>query len=361
MNPFISFCLYVAARVFVQYLKSRPDDSQTADSLRFLLSAMNALKKKNPLTESFLVQLDVDLEGLGMRNPKYKSAFAFDDDNVSPYKAKDSPLHPDHMQLGISSAKAPNIGQTPRNGPPGYRNECNFMRISEEVPLADASSGVRHSSDLAATDPSSANNEASRAFVNDPPQSWMPLGEHSSQERGPDPRTLQGLAIGTTSVSRSNNGTRDMGTRGFGNSEISNSADIGLSPDTTHSGSNRPTPNSTTPSETRSSIQAGSNSRGTSYGTSPASSHHTQATLDGRSMSSFFATQSDYSGISSTGLAPENTFTMPDTPGTDFQVPNGWEMSQQTTGLTPVGEGVFRQLMGLGPMDPMDLGWEGES
>ncbi len=83
MNPFISFCLYVAARVFVQYLKSRPDDSQTGDSLRFLLSAMNALKRKNPLTESFLVQLDVDLEGLGMRNPKYKSVFAYSEDNVS--------------------------------------------------------------------------------------------------------------------------------------------------------------------------------------------------------------------------------------------------------------------------------------
>jgi hypothetical protein len=83
MNPFISFCLYVAARVFVQYLKSRPDDSQSVDSLRFLLSAMNALKKKNPLTESFLVQLDVDLESLGMRNPKYKSVFAYSEDNVS--------------------------------------------------------------------------------------------------------------------------------------------------------------------------------------------------------------------------------------------------------------------------------------
>lgn len=83
MNPFISFCLYVAARVYVQYLKSRPDDSQTADSLRFLLSAMNALKKKNPLTESFMVQLDVDLEGLGMRHPKYKSVFGYSEDNVS--------------------------------------------------------------------------------------------------------------------------------------------------------------------------------------------------------------------------------------------------------------------------------------
>ena len=82
MNPFISFCLYVSARVFVQYLKSRPDDSQTSDSLRFLLSAMNALRKRNPLTESFLVQLDVDLEALGQRIPKLKAAFPRSTDSV---------------------------------------------------------------------------------------------------------------------------------------------------------------------------------------------------------------------------------------------------------------------------------------
>lgn len=68
MNPFISFCLYVAARVFVQYLKSRPKDTQIKASLQFLLSAMHAIKRKNPLTESFLVQLDVDLEGAGLDN-----------------------------------------------------------------------------------------------------------------------------------------------------------------------------------------------------------------------------------------------------------------------------------------------------
>lgn len=62
----------MSARVFVQYLKSRPDDDAIADSLRFLLAAMNAMKSKNPLTESFLVQLDVDLESLGMKNDKYK-------------------------------------------------------------------------------------------------------------------------------------------------------------------------------------------------------------------------------------------------------------------------------------------------
>jgi hypothetical protein len=66
MNPFLAFCLYVSARVFVQYLKSRREDSAVKSSLHFLLAAMQVLKTKNPLTESFLVQLDVDLEGSGL-------------------------------------------------------------------------------------------------------------------------------------------------------------------------------------------------------------------------------------------------------------------------------------------------------
>jgi hypothetical protein len=68
MNPFISFCVYVAARVFVQYLKTRPKDAQMNSSLQFLLQAMQALRRKNPLTESFLVQLDLDLESAGIVN-----------------------------------------------------------------------------------------------------------------------------------------------------------------------------------------------------------------------------------------------------------------------------------------------------
>ena len=71
-------------------------------------------------------------------------------------------------------------------------------------------------------------------------------------------------------------------------------------------------------------------------------------------MGSFFQGTTDFSNIQSSGLTPDNTtFSMAETPGRQFEVP-GWEMSNtQTTGLTPVGEGVFRQLMGLGPMDPM--------
>lgn len=66
MNPFISFCVYVAARVFVQYLKTRPKDQQMNSSLQFLLQAMQALRRRNPLTESFLVQLDLDLDSAGI-------------------------------------------------------------------------------------------------------------------------------------------------------------------------------------------------------------------------------------------------------------------------------------------------------
>lgn len=69
LNPFIAFCLYVAARVFVQYLKSKKHDMTVRASLTFILSAMVALRAKNPLTESFLVQLDVDLEGSGLNIP----------------------------------------------------------------------------------------------------------------------------------------------------------------------------------------------------------------------------------------------------------------------------------------------------
>lgn len=73
----MAFCLYVAARVFVQYLKKSPNDQEVRASLEFLLTAMSALKRKNPLTESFMVQLNLDIEGSGLdillHNPDYSS------------------------------------------------------------------------------------------------------------------------------------------------------------------------------------------------------------------------------------------------------------------------------------------------
>ncbi|KAG9238615.1 fungal-specific transcription factor domain-containing protein [Amylocarpus encephaloides] len=316
MNPFISFCLYVAARVFVQYLKSRPDDSQTGDSLRFLLSAMNALKRKNPLTESFLVQLDVDLEGLGMRNPKYKSVFAYSDDN-----------------LGISSSTMPTMGKAPFNGLPLRKgNECLFMKINEDVHIEESSPTVI------------APGNADSAPRNGEDSNWIPFGGQS--EQGHDvQRTLQGLALGTTEFGTRGNFTSNSS---YIHSESSNNGGDALSPDTANS-SSRPTPSSTAPSDSRSNLQGKqANSANVSHETSPAASNNASNSL----MGAFFPGQPDYANVSSSGLSPGNNF-LPETPGRQFDVP-GWEMSNtQTTGLTPVGEGVFRQLMGLGPMDPM--------
>lgn len=63
MHPFLSFCIYVAARVFISYLRNRPDDEHVVSCLQFLCSVLGQIKKTNPVTESFLVQLELDLTG----------------------------------------------------------------------------------------------------------------------------------------------------------------------------------------------------------------------------------------------------------------------------------------------------------
>lgn len=154
------------------------------------------------------------------------------------------------------------------------------------------------------------------------------------------------------------------GSSAYMNSGSSTGGEPGLSPDTGHSSSNRPTPNSTSPSETRPSLQAGQkSSANASYQTSPDILHGAQSSIkEGRPSTSPFSAPLDHRSAATTGLTPENTFNMPETPGREF-VPPGWETNSQTTGFTPIGEGVFRQLYGLGPMDPMpmDLGWEGQT
>jgi len=84
MNPFLAFCLYVAARVFIQFLKKMPNNTEIRASLDLLLTAMRVLQRKNPLTESFLVQLNLDIEGSGLdiffHNPDY---FTITTDRVS--------------------------------------------------------------------------------------------------------------------------------------------------------------------------------------------------------------------------------------------------------------------------------------
>ncbi|KAL8736190.1 MAG: hypothetical protein Q9166_000345 [cf. Caloplaca sp. 2 TL-2023] len=77
MNPFLAFCLYVAARVFIHELKKSPNESEIRSSLEFLLAAMQLFRRTNPLSESFLIQLGLDLQGTGMdfllQNPNQTS------------------------------------------------------------------------------------------------------------------------------------------------------------------------------------------------------------------------------------------------------------------------------------------------
>ncbi|KAK2755908.1 hypothetical protein FQN54_005704 [Arachnomyces sp. PD_36] len=137
MNPFTAFCLYVAARVFIQYLKARPSDETVLSSLRFLLSAMNTIKAKNPLTESFLNQIEVDLEGAGLRGPgNAKDAIRFPyghyglqrgvletppDDDADDYQAQNKcgyPMMPpsDPGQLGRDNPSDKNGRPAERSG-----------------------------------------------------------------------------------------------------------------------------------------------------------------------------------------------------------------------------------------------------
>ena len=83
MNPLIAFCLYVAARVFVQHIKSGQADANAKSSLQFLLSALHAMKENNPLTESFHVLLDTDLEGSGSFVPAYAARTKFGSQKAS--------------------------------------------------------------------------------------------------------------------------------------------------------------------------------------------------------------------------------------------------------------------------------------
>ncbi|CAJ2513439.1 Uu.00g015580.m01.CDS01 [Anthostomella pinea] len=314
MNPFISFCLYVAARVFVQFLKSRPDDSQTADALRFLLSAMNALKRKNPLTESFLVQLDVDLEALGLRIPKLKSAFPRSTASPGP--------HPSLTKM----QKNADVNGQPRSGNAGTMNfhdtDCNFLR----TPGDDGN-------------PLNAPNlvESETHNPNQMPQGWYP-GEQLMSGRGRE----SGAGHGKGAVS-----SMLFEAGGFGESQSSETNDISGSSNQDGQ-SNRPTPNSSSASDHRQSTTgtgAMTNSDRPSFDASPNGSRAMEVAAAAYFPSAGF-------GMSGTGLSPGGTFSIPDLSGHDFSVPGGWDSEQ--AGMTPrTAEGIMQGIMNM-PMEEMN-------
>ncbi|KAK2591400.1 hypothetical protein QQS21_010906 [Conoideocrella luteorostrata] len=311
MNPFISFCLYVAARVFVQYLKSRPDDSQTADSLRFLLTAMNALKRRNPLTESFLVQLDVDFEALAIRIPKLRNAFS---------RSSDSP------QFG---SKVEHAGPlcTDVEGVQGilsYRGDCDFMKVGGDD--GNPTNGL----DLAE---GQGENTAGGPPVNSGfgGQTWLSADQAS-------------VPPGLTPSS----GTMYDKNGSAGGQDKQGSPEAGQS--------NGPTPNSSgAGSDAKSHLAPGigGTRQDNAFHPSPISPHQNLMNpggpMDANNHQNFFPESAGYPmGPTMTGQQ-SGGFTMPT---------NGWtgmNSQPQPPSMTPVGEGVLRALMNMGPMDAMDL------
>ncbi|KFA61652.1 hypothetical protein S40285_08198 [Stachybotrys chlorohalonatus IBT 40285] len=314
MNPFISFCLYVSARVFVQYLKSRPEDSQVADSLRFLVSAMNALKRRNPLTESFLVQLDVDFEALAVRIPQLRSAFP---------RSGDSPSLSNRSGL----SKAPPACDDPSgvSGILAYRNETNYMKNT----VNEGNRGTAQDMGDGQHDAMAIDAAQMGGFGQ---QGWLST-EQSVRVLTPTSGTLLDK-MGSANAHR----TR-FGETGGDGQERPESAD--------DQSSNRPTPvSSIGGSESRPRLVPAriNRSGGNSFNASPVTPHQnlmSAGAVDGGNHG-FFGD----SGFSLAGLADGSG---------GFGVADGWGDLQTESGMAQIGDGVLRALMNMRPMDAMDI------
>ena len=147
MNPFISFCLYVAARVFVQYLKSRPKDAQIQTSLQFLLAAMQAVKRKNPLTESFLVQLDVDLEGAGLNDAAESIRKQMSHKLPGmPVRSEGCPV----SQMGVGEGTTPSYADV---GNSAYPDPPNSVPVATTAPNQSSTYSYENLTPMSANDP----------------------------------------------------------------------------------------------------------------------------------------------------------------------------------------------------------------
>jgi len=234
-----------------------------------------------------------------------------------------------------------------------FRDDCNYVKSPDEEANPGGAEGE---SDKPRTSVSSSNDMGSNWLG---AEQQLPTRDRSAGHSPVFP--MQGVSYshaGGNPILSSTSGTLS----GFGQSENGETNDTSTSPD---GPSNRPTPNSSAASDQR---QGGGSSagglapgrinnasEGNSFAASPVSPHQnitSQAEME-RNVSAFFGDPTNGFTMS-TGLTPMMTG---ETPGNEFAVPAGWEMQGQTTGMTPVSEGVLRTIMQMGPMETMDLGW----
>lgn len=369
MNPFISFCLYVAARVFVQYLKSRPDESQTADSLRFLLTAMSALKRRNPLTESFLVQLDVDLEALGERIPQLKSAF---------------PMSYDSPSSGVPPGAISRPGAVCEDGAVD-----GILSFQKEYTKSDNTSSNQDNADDSSKDRIS---DTGSAGMNNQNHRFRPKNTDGSAPAASNNWVFPESRLPTRDRSNDNSPMFNIPTNGFPDPTVNilaNGRPMGFVDEiqdmSTSPGdglSSRPTPNSSSASEGRQNLappqqQGGMHSAGSSFDTSPVSpprglvGGQQPTQVDRGPPGAYFATANGGPANYSTGQpgsaaaaavgmngagADLGGLMSADPNSNDYMISEGWNMNGQTA-MTPVSEGVLRTIINMGPMETMDLGW----
>ncbi|EHA57984.1 C6 transcription factor Prf [Pyricularia oryzae 70-15] len=331
MNPFLSFCLYVSSRVFVQYLKSRPDDSQSSDSLRFLLAAMNALKRKNPLTESFLVQLDVDLEALTARIPKLKGQFTRSAESTT---SGNQPMNKVRQGANCEEGLAD-------HGILAYKNECFMFKAG------------RDDTGNPAEGPDLVDDEPSRDRV------WMTTADVHAMH---PPRTRESCQSTSSNsghvpvISLTPNSPR------LYNASNGSSMSFGQGDEPENSpsqGSNHQTPNSGgTPSEQH--HKQSQRQRAGSFAPASQGSYDTSPIMaDQGAPAGFFGTPVHNFATLAAGMSIGGTGSATD----GFVVSSGWGMPA-TTGQhqqQQQQQPILRNLVQMAPMETMDFGWDGNS
>ena len=328
------------------------------DSLRFILLAMNALKRRNPVTESFLVQLDVDLEALGTRIPKLKELFPRNGDVTK-------------LRHGFptGSCKKEGSKDSSEGGISVCRNECHFMKmVDDDGSQATAPKVVPHSESSRPSrqkQPESCVPSTSTATSFYSGQTWSPGGQQElpKRERGNigcggsgDGETLQQQIAGIMVQPTPHVNLLDKSNTSTSGGATSDSNDLSLSPEADLS--NRLTPNSSTVSDQFLGCNCAGNLAAGPINASGSSSFSPSPTAASQPLN---ISPEEGTGVFSTppfplrhtGMTPSQRFSVPDIQAASWQMP-----AEAETAATPVAQGVLRDLMNMNNLEMMDMSWD---
>ncbi|KAE8454281.1 hypothetical protein EG329_005206 [Mollisiaceae sp. DMI_Dod_QoI] len=124
MHPWIGFCLYVSAGVYVKDYKRGTRDPNCMTTLEFLLSAMRSIGAKHNITNHFTAQVELDMQAAGIVQPSQRPS-------VECVNTTESPENPDIPSLPINGLLPDRHGL-----PMTYANLQAFVRNTNIHPVA---------------------------------------------------------------------------------------------------------------------------------------------------------------------------------------------------------------------------------